>query len=214
MRVRAIAIAAIATAAIAVTSAACAGSAASAPPSVVPSVEAATPSARPTPAAASSGSPAAGSNAAIVGEWIGIHDCDRIVSMLKAAKLDEFVLESVVDNGLLPGVDTVAQVKDPAHPCVGAVQQPHSHFFTRDGAFGSKDYDASQVDDGTWRIDGDKLVIDDQPFGFAISGDGLTLTPPKVDISSCTDRACRFVAAWVLMVAMPGQSWTRGIITP
>ena len=40
-----------------------------------------------------------------------------------------------------------AQLKDPAHPCVGAVQQRHSHFFTRDGQFGSKDFRATQVDD-------------------------------------------------------------------
>ena len=48
----------------------------------------------------------------------------------------------------------------------------------------------------------------------AIVGDELTLTPPKVDISKCADKECRFKAAWVLMVAMPGQTWTRGIIAP
>jgi hypothetical protein len=209
MRVQAVAIAVIA-----VIAAACGGSTASVPPSSAPSIVASTPSAHPSGAPISTGSPAAGSSAAIVGEWVGVHDCGHIVSMLEAAKLDEFVLESVVGNGLIPGVDTPAQVKDPAHPCVGAVQQRHSHFFTKDGQFGSKDFTASQVDDGTWKIEGDKLVINDQPFGFKIAGDELTLTPPKVDISKCADKACRFKAAWVLMVAMPGQTWTRGIITP
>jgi hypothetical protein len=209
MRVQAVAIAVIA-----VIAAACSGSTASVPPSSAPSIVASTPSAHPSGAPISTGSPAAGSSAAIVGEWVGVHDCGHIVSMLEAAKLDEFVLESVVGNGLIPGVDTPAQVEDPAHPCVGAVQQRHSHFLTKDGQFGSKDFTASQVDDGTWKIEGDKLVINDQPFGFKIAGDELTLTPPKVDISNCADKACRFKAAWVLMVAMPGQTWTRGIITP
>ena len=209
MRVRAVVIAVLA-----VIVAACSGAAASAPPSSAPSIAASIPSTRPSSPPTSSGPPAAGSNAAIVGEWVGVHDCDHIVSMLKAAKLDEFVLESVVGNGLIPGVDTPAQIKDPSHPCIGAVQQRHSHFFTRAGQFGSKDFHASQVDDGTWKIEGDKLVIGDQPFGFEIAGDELTLTPPKVDISKCADKECRFKAAWVLMVAMPGQTWTRGILTP
>jgi len=212
MRVRAADIAACAL--IAIIVAACGGAAASAPPSAAPSVAASTPSAASSGAPISTGSPAAGSSAAIVGEWVGVHDCEHIVSMLKAAKEDEFVLGELAGSGLLPGVDTPSQIKDPAHPCVGAVQQRHSHFFTKDGQFGSKDAHASQVDDGTWTIKGDKLVINDQPFGFAISGDQLTLTPPKVDVSKCTDKACRFMAAWVLLVAMPGQTWTRGMITP
>jgi len=212
MRLRAIDIAAVAV--IAVIAAACSGSAASSPPSSAPSIAVSKPSAAPSAAPISTGSAPAGSNAAIVGEWVGVHDCEHIVAMLKAAKQDEFVLSELAGSGLLPGVDTPSQIKDPAHPCVGAVQQRHSHFFTKDGQFGSKDFHASQVDDGTWKIEGDKLVINDQPFGFAISGDQLTLTPPKIDTSKCTDKACRFMAAWVLMVAMPGQTWTRGIITP
>lgn len=212
MRFRAVHLVAVTL--VAVVAAACNGTAVSAPPSSAPSVAASMPSGGPSAAPASTGSPAAGSNAAIVGEWVGVHDCEHIVSMLEAAKQDEFVLGELAGSGLLPGVDTPDQIKDPAHPCVGAVQQRHSHFFTKDGKFGSKDFHAQQVDDGTWTIEGDKLVINDQPFGFAISGDQLSLTPPEVDISNCSDKACRFKAAWVLLVAMPGQTWTKGIITP
>jgi hypothetical protein len=204
----------IAVAFVAVIAAACNGTAASAPPSSAASVAAAEPSAEASAAPISSGSPVTGSNAAIVGEWVGVHDCDHIVSMLRTAKLDELIADAVVGNGLIPGVDTAEQLKDSAHPCVGAVQQRHSHFFTKDGRFGSKDFHASQVDDGTWTIEGDKLVIDDQPFDFKIAGDVLTLTPPKIDMASCTSKECRENAGWVLMVAMPGQTWTRGIITP
>lgn len=192
--------------AAAMACAACGGTANSPAPSSGPK------SLPPTASAtASSPSPSASTanvaSGAIVGEWVGTHDCARIVSMLEAAKLDEFVAESVVGNGLVPS-------SDPAHPCQGSVQQRHSHFFTADGKFGSKDFHAQQVDDGTWRIEGDKLVINDQPFGYAIDGDQLTLTPPTVDISACATKECRFAAAWVLMAAMPGSTWTKGIITP
>jgi hypothetical protein len=145
---------------------------------------------------------------------VGVHDCDHIVSMLKAAKLDAFINGAVVDNGLIPDVPEGGKLKDPAHPCVGAIQQRHSHFFTAAGAFGSKDAHGFQVDDGRWQIEADRLVIADQPFGFHIDGDQLTLTPPKVDIATCTTRECRSTAAWALMVAMPGMTWTRGTITP
>jgi len=191
---------------------ACGGGAASAPTtarqSAAPSAAvSAAPSQRP------SGGPSAAAGA-IVGEWIGIHDCERIVAMLHAAKADEFIIESVVGNGLIPGVDTEAQLKDPAKPCTGAVQQQHSHYFTADGRFGSKDFDAYQVDDGTYEVKGDTVVINGQPFRFSVDGDQLTLEPPKIDTSSCTSKECRFEAAWVLMVAMPGTTWTRGVITP
>ena len=43
-------------------------------------------------------------------------------------------------------------------------------------------------------------------------GDELTFQPPNVDISGCTTKECRFTATWVLMVAMPGTTWTRGEI--
>jgi hypothetical protein len=135
-------------------------------------------------------------------------------SILTAARLDEFVAETVVGNELIPGLAPGAAIKDPTHPCAGAVARKHSHFFTADGEFGSKDFRAQQVDDGTWTFEGDKLVINHQPFGYAIDGDRLTLTPPPVDISLCATKECRFTAAWVLMVAMPGTTWTKGIIAP
>lgn len=132
--------------------------------------------------------------------------------MLNDAGLDEFALESVWGNGLIPGVTTEAGIKDPSKPCDDAVQRKHSHFFTADGQFGSKDFDGNQVDDGTYTVDGDVLTIADGRFHFTIDGDKLTLQPEPVDISGCTTKECRFLAAWVLMVAMPGTTWTRGTI--
>jgi hypothetical protein len=167
-----------------------------------------TPAASPAPAP-----PAASGAAGIVGEWVGIHDCERIVSTLQAAGLDEFALEAVYGNGLVPGATSEADLQDPAHPCIGAVPRQHSHFFTADGAFGSKDFNGQPVDDGTYEIQGDDvIVINDLPFRFHIDGDELTLEPQPVDISACTTKECRFAATWVLMVAMPGTTWKRGTI--
>lgn len=150
---------------------------------------------------------------AIVGEWVGVHDCARIVPILREAGLEEFVLESVYGNGLVPGVTSEDGLKDPENPCDGAVERKHSHFFTADGRFGSKDFDGQQVDDGTYTLEGDEgIVINGMQFRYEIDGDELSLEPEPVDISACTTKECRFGAAWVLMVAMPGMTWTRGEI--
>ena len=80
--------------------------------------------------------------------------------------------------------------------------------------FGSKDFDGQQVDDGTYTLEGDEgIVINGMRFRYKIDGDELSLEPEPVDISACTTKECRFGAAWVLMVAMPGMSWTRAEIS-
>ena len=133
--------------------------------------------------------------------------------MLTEAGLDEFTLEQVYGNGLVPGVTTKAELKDPTNLCNGAVERKHSHFFTADGAFGSKDFEGQQVDDGTYVLEGDDtVVINGMRFHYRIDGDSLTLDPEPVDTSGCTTKECKFGAAWVLMVALPGSTWTRGEI--
>jgi len=152
---------------------------------------------------------------AIVGEWVGIHDCERIFSMLTDAGLDEFALEAVYGNELIPGVTTPEGLKDPANPCDGAVDRQHSHFFTAGGEFGSREFHGQQVDQGTYSLEGDDVVvINGARFKYEIDGDSLSLEPEPVDISACTTRECRFGATWVLMVALPGAIWTRGEISP
>jgi hypothetical protein len=167
----------------------------------------------PTSALPSEASPQA-TPAAIVGEWVGLHECQRIVSMLKDAGLDDFIAEQVNGNGLIPGVDAESDTLDPSSPCAEAVPRKHSHFFTADGRFGSKDNDGSPVDDGRYTLEGeDVVIINGTPFQYAIDGDELTLDPPDIDISDCTTNECRFLAVWVRMVAMPGTTWTRGRVT-
>ncbi len=176
---------------------------------------AAPPSAESTAASpvAATPSPSTAALPAIVGEWVGIHDCERITTLLGEAGLDEFLLEAVYGNGLVPGATTEADLKDPTQPCLGAVQRAHSHFFTAGGGFGSRDFNGQQVDEGGYKIEGDDLIdINGSKFRFHIDGEELTLEPEPVDISQCTTKMCRFEASWVLMVAMPGATWTRGSI--
>ena len=150
---------------------------------------------------------------AIVGEWVGVHDCQRIASMLKEAGLDEYLAEQVNGNGLIPGVDSESDTLDPSSPCAEAVPRSHSHFFTADGRFGSKDFLGQQVDDGSWRLEGDDVVvINGTPFRYHIEGDELTLEPPDVAPTNCGAPDCGFLATWVRMVAMPGTTWKRGTI--
>ena len=167
-----------------------------------------------TPAASAEAGSSASSAHAIVGEWVGAHDCARIVAMLHDAGLDPFIAEQIYGNGLVPGVSSEAGLHC-NDPCAGAVPRAHSHFFTADGSFGSKDFNGEQVDSGTYEVRGNTVVLNGATaIGFEIDGDELRLTPPTVDTSACTTDECRFGAAWVLMVAMPGTAWTRGAISP
>jgi hypothetical protein len=189
---------------VSIVMAACSGSTASAP--VVSPTTYASPSAE---ASAS----AEASPPSIVGEWVGVHDCERIVALLRGAKLEEFLPDAIYGNGLVAGDPQASALTDPEHPCEGAAQRKHSHFFTASGEFGSKDFNGQRVDDGTYTLEGeDGLVINGSRFKYEIHGDELSLEPEPVDISGCTTRECRFPATWVLMVAMPGMTWMRGTI--
>ena len=160
-------------------------------------------------ASSSSPGPAASDGApSIVGEWVGVHDCERIVTLLHDAGLDEFIAEQAFE--LVPGLNSPEELEGRADPCEGAEQREHSHFFTADGSFGSRDDRGQQVDDGRYELVGDDVVvINGSSFHYRIDGDSLYLTPDPVDTSDCTSRMCRFEPVWVLTVAMPGMPWER-----
>jgi hypothetical protein len=175
-------------------------------PTTKPAVASQSPSASPSPAA----------EHPIVGEWVAIHDCAKIVAMLTGAGLEEFLIDAVYGNELVPGVDpSTTEFKDPADPCDGAVERQHAHFFTADGRFGSRDFNGDTVDSGTYTLEGeDGIVINSSRFKYEVNGDELSLEPEPVEISACTTPQCRFEATWVLMVALPGTTWKRGLLEP
>ena len=125
---------------------------------------------------------------------------------LQAAGLEKWIVE--VAAGFVPGADG-PEVEDPAEPCRDAVPLRHSHFFTADGQFGSRDQDGNQVDDGTYRIvdEGTFVVSKEFPdvtFRYSIDGDSITFEPAIPDCSpDC------FEAVWSVAVAFPGHEWRR-----
>jgi hypothetical protein len=145
---------------------------------------------------------------ALVGNWLGVHNCQRIIDIMSSAGMPEQGLLNVADSGTLPGVTKVDDIDDPENPCVGAVDVPHSHFFTASGMFGSRDANGEQVDDGRWEIvDTDTFEINGTPFDFQVAGDELRME--AVDVGTCPSADQWCPEAWKLMVAMPGMAWTR-----
>lgn len=148
---------------------------------------------------------------AIVGVWQGEHDCQGIADTMTAAGFDtSVILENIVGNGLVPGVDDPATFTDLAAACEEAVALDHSHEFTADGRFFSYDENGEEVDFGTYQlVDEDTLAIGPpgRPgvnFDFALEGDHLTLEPTDVP-TGCQE----FVCQWSVMVAMPWSGMDR-----
>jgi hypothetical protein len=148
------------------------------------------------------------SQPALVGTWRRVTTCAELATALTKAGLRRFVLESVAGNGFIPGVTRADQIADPVHPCRGAVARKHSHFFTKNRKFGSLDWRGRPVDDGTYRLVGNRTVVifkefPKVTFHYRIRGTTITFTPviPK----GCATFRC----AWAVSMAYPGKSWQR-----
>jgi hypothetical protein len=165
-----------------------------------------------TQATATTASSASASAATpLVGQWQRLQRCSELERVMTKAHLRSALLESIAEDGWIPGVTQIDQIKDPAHPCMGSVARKHSHFFTEDGQFGSLDAKGQQVDDGSYRLVGDDTLVIDAAdrkavtFHYKITGgDTLTLTPV---IPNCAPKC--FEAGWSVAVASPGYTWHR-----
>jgi hypothetical protein len=157
--------------------------------------------------AAVSVAPSSAGPADLVGEWERETRCDEIVVALQEAGLGQWIPD--VAAGFVPGATGPDAIDDPADPCRDAVPLRHSHFFTAEGQFGSRDENGNQVDDGTYRIvdEGTFVVSKEFPdvtFHYAIDGDSITFEPVMPECSP----EC-FEAAWSVSVAFPGHAWRR-----
>jgi hypothetical protein len=144
----------------------------------------------------------------LVGEWQRMTTCAELVTALEQAGLEKLALESVTGNGFVPGVTTPDELANPARPCKGAVPRKHSHFFTADGKFGSRDWNGEQVDDGNYEVvDHGTFVVSkefpDVTFHYRIDGDTITFEPEIPD--GCSTFRC----LWSIAVAYPGKTWRR-----
>ncbi len=102
-----------------------------------------------------------------------------------------------------------------AHPCTGAIDRVHSHFFDAEGRFGSLDWEGGQVDDGSYTIvDDHTMKIGDTTFHYRITGGGNTLalspllTPAMVDEALANPKKFS-EAGWAVSVAYRGYTWHR-----
>ena len=120
-----------------------------------------------------------------------------------ASLVDEFV----AGNGFIPHRSGRPGANRLEQPCKGAVPRVHSHFFTEEGEFGSRDWNGQDVDDGRYRIEGDKLVISKEfrrDVPYRIEGDTITFDPLNIP-AGCTTFRC----GWSVAVAYPGNTWKR-----
>jgi hypothetical protein len=146
----------------------------------------------------------------LVGEWQLERDCAEIVQALEDAGLEDYALEVIAAAEMVPGVvNDPTQFEDPKNPCKGAAPSKHSHFFTAEGQFGSRNEFGQQVDEGTYKIvDDDTFVLgENATFKYQIDGDTLMLEPVIPD--DCSTKACHENAVLSISVAFPGQTWHR-----
>jgi hypothetical protein len=151
----------------------------------------------------------------IMGRWETLRTCQGLLQGLEAAGL-RALAPAVLAGDYFPG-EKPADLAKKADVCEGAEAQRHSHFFTKDGAFGSVDHNGKQVDDGSYRLIGSRAVrigSDERAtFRYRIAnGNQLTLQP--VISESMRRRALanplKFSAAgWAVAVAYPRHLWQR-----
>jgi hypothetical protein len=146
----------------------------------------------------------------LVGEWELERNCEQIVQGLEDAGLEEYTLEVIAVAEMVPGVvNDPNQFEDPKNPCKGAVPSKHSHFFTAEGQFGSRNEFGQQVDAVLYEvIDDDSFVLGKNAvFNYAMDGDTITFEPVIPD--DCLTEACHENAVLSIGVAFPGQTWHR-----
>jgi hypothetical protein len=170
--------------------------------------------------AAQSASPSATRVAPLVGRWQRTTTCQELVIALTKAGLGALApyawqgqTSATGQGSFKPGSAKPTK----ARPCSGAVPRRHSHFFDRQGQFGSLDWLGGQVDDGPYRITDQQTVhIGTNPaanFRFRIlNGNKLTLTPvlTKAMVRRALAHPAKFSAAsWAVSVAYAGHTWQR-----
>jgi hypothetical protein len=176
-------------------------------------VAAATLSATPTPRRTAAVSPIAVVRSDVVGEWVRTQSCQEALEAFIAAGLDDQVAEWVAGNWVGEGATAV-----PGRECAGArPPEEHTHFFTRDARFGSRDARGRQVDSGDFLlIDEDTLSFPSHAREFEHGGEILV----DFDVSrstasfrtliprNCQDT-CRVAHAWALSAFFGPTPWEQ-----
>jgi hypothetical protein len=135
----------------------------------------------------------------LVGEWQRVNSCASFVQAFKEAGLIDLAPEWLVGN-YFTGMEQI----DDADLCKGATEVAHSHFFTANGGFGSRDENRNQVDDGSYRMVDDRTITfpsSDVTVHFSIEGDRVMF---EVVVPDPCEGTCRDNTAWALSAFYPG----------
>ena len=159
-----------------------------------------------TPAGASPGA----TRSSIVGRWETVKTCQGDVASARLAGLGPIAPTIVGD--FFPG-KSPQQLARKRHLCSGAKPQAHSHFFTRNGAFGSLDQNGQQVDDGTYHVINDHVIrINRVKFRYRIASGHLSLVPilsQKVKRETLAHPLNFTDAVWSVAMSYLGHRWHR-----
>jgi hypothetical protein len=127
----------------------------------------------------------------LVGKWVAVNRCEELVAALRSAGLEAYT------GRMLTGQyrpEPPRQITRDRNRCRGARSFEHSHGFETDGAFASFDESGAQVDEGTYRTSGDRLIVSRPPFDvtvrYRVSGDTATFdlkVPPDCETKRCRD---------------------------
>lgn len=138
-----------------------------------------------------------------------------MLSAFEEAGLAESKAEWIIGNWVGDPADIEANLDDLCADSRPA--EEHSHFFTKDGEFGSLDDEGNQVDSGDYAVleagtltfpthstefgyDGDILVA------YTVDGDAADF---DVQLPSDCDDACLEAHAWALSAFFGPEPWTR-----
>jgi hypothetical protein len=104
--------------------------------------------------------------AGLVGRWERVLTCQELVNELGKAGLGSLTPYAWRGQTSSTGVSSFASGSPKptkAHPCPGALNRMHSHFFSQSGQFGSLDWLGAQVDNGPYRIINNNTVYIGSP---------------------------------------------------
>jgi len=161
-----------------------------------------------TPAVASPATTAGRSP--LVGRWSQMHTCQELVAALQKAGIAANAPAVVGDY--FPH-STPQQLAKKKHLCSGATPLKQSHFFTKDGTYGSEMYD-QQDDNGHYRIlSHHRLRINKFAFHYRIiNGNRLQLAPiiTAAMRSQALASPLKFSnAGWEVAVSYTGRAFKR-----
>ena len=152
----------------------------------------------------------------LVGTWTRTQSCDEQLAAFRAKGFAEADVYQWVTSNWVPG----APSPKGTDYCAGATgPTPHTHFFTADGGFGSRDENGQQVDDGDYQMTASGVVTfpsHAREFGYSgtitvryvVAGSDATFDV-QVPKDCIKDPHCTDAYGWALSAFFAGPPWAR-----